>query len=228
MALRVRSLTIFQVVEEGHVATVGVYTLHPAVERLVEVIEVVLSETVVVARLGSMFISHALDPAVVLAKGLGEVVTKSIESTAEVACTSADVVRYVPAVVRLIAVGAFLGGNLHEALLPVLANGGGVTARLLHGDSGEENVGDMVVGGGLLEGPEVGTTGFEGVAFPGEDGFEFLGDHLVDGEVLWAPATALIFFDATVEPKDGPIGTTRFGGLGCGGGGGGRSGGISW
>lgn len=226
MALRVRLSAIFQVEEDAHVASVGVDTLQPAVERLVEVIEVVLSETGgrVGGRLGSLVISHAFGPAVVLAKGLGEVVTKLIENTAEVACTSADVERYFLAGVRCFVVGALIGGNLHEALLPIFASDSGVAAGLLHGDSGEENGGDMVVVGGLFEGPEVGTTGFVGVAFPGEDSFEVFGDHLVDGEVGWAPATVPILFDATVEPIDGPIGTSRGGGVGCGG----RSGGISW
>jgi hypothetical protein len=178
----------------------------------VEVIEVVLSEAVALrAGAGSVVISHALAPAVVLAKGLGEVVTNAIESVAEVACTSVDVVVGVPATFRGIAIGALVGGDLHKALLAVAADDTRVAGGLLHGDGGEENGWEIVLAGGLAEGIEVGTTGAIGVAGPGEDGAEVLGDHLVDREVGWAPATIL---DATVEPIDGAIGTTRGGRIG--------------
>ena len=65
-------LAVLQVEEDAHVAIVGVDTLHPAVECLVEIIEVVLSEAAaLVACAGSLFVSHAFGPAVVSAKGLG-------------------------------------------------------------------------------------------------------------------------------------------------------------
>jgi len=61
-------LASVQVEEDAHATLTGVDTLHPAVERLVEVIEVVLSEAVALgAGAGSVVISHALKPAVVLA-----------------------------------------------------------------------------------------------------------------------------------------------------------------
>jgi len=181
----------------------------------VEVIEVVLSEAVALgACAGSVCISHALEPAVVLAKGLGKVTTNAIQSIAEVACTSADVVPGVPASVRGIAVGALFGGDLHKALLAVGADDPGVAGGLLHGDGGEENSGDIVLVGGLVEGVEVGTAVAVRVAVPGEDSAEVLGDHLVDGEVGWAPTTVL---DATVEPLDGAIGTGGGARVGCGG-----------
>ncbi len=85
----------------------------------------------------------------------------------------------------------------------------------MHGDGGEEDGGDFVVVGGLIEGVEVGTAVGVGVARPGEDSVELLSDHIVGGEVGWAPATVL---DATVEPMDGTIGTAVSGGVGCGGG----------
>lgn len=70
---RVRGhLAILQVEEDAHVAIVGVDTLHPAVECLVEIIKVVLSEAAALAACaGSVFVSHAFFPAVVSAKGLG-------------------------------------------------------------------------------------------------------------------------------------------------------------
>ena len=84
----------------------------------------------------------------------------------------------------------------------------------MHGDGGEENGGDMVCAGGLLESLEVGLAGAEGVARLGQGGFEVLGDHIVHSEAGWAPATVL---DATIEPIDATIGTARGGGVGCGG-----------
>ena len=177
-----------------------------------EVIEVVLSEASALGpRTGSVAIRHALEPAVVLAKGLGEVATNAIESVSEVACTSADVVIGVPATIRGITTGAFVGGDLHKTLLAVSADNARVAGGLLHGNGGEENGGDVVLAGGLVEGVEMGTARAVGVAGPGEDGAEILGDHLVDGEVRWAPTTVL---DATVEPTDGAIGTARGGGVG--------------
>lgn len=96
-----RSFTSVQVEEDAHasvgvvvvIGVVGVNTLHPAVEYLVEVIEVVLSVALVVAaRAGCVVVSHAFEPAVVCANGLKEVAIKPIKCAAEVFCTSVNVV----------------------------------------------------------------------------------------------------------------------------------------
>lgn len=110
---------------------------------------------------------------------------------------------------------ALVRGDLHKALLAVGADDVGVAGGLLHGDGGEENGGDIVRAGGLVEGVDEGSAGAVGVARLGEDIVEVLRDHRASGEEGWSPATIL---DATVEPVDGTIGTARSGGVGCGGG----------
>ena len=190
-----------------------VNTLHPAVECLVEVIEVVLSEAAAfVARVGCVVVSHTLVPAVVHAKGLGEVAINTIESVAEVLCTSVNVEIRVLAIYRGI---TLVGGDLHKTLLAVGTGGAGVAGGLLHSDRGEENDGDIVSRGGLFKGVEVASAGVVGVVRPVEDGVECLILHIADGEAGWAPASTGL--DATVEPIDGTIGTARGGGIGCGG-----------
>ena len=92
-----------------------------------EVIEVVLSEAAALrACAGSVGISHAFKPAIVLAKGLGEVATNAIKCVAEVACTSIDIEPGVPTTIGGIAASAFIGGDLHESLLAVAADDVGV------------------------------------------------------------------------------------------------------
>jgi len=81
----------------------------------------------------------------------------------------------------------------------------------LHGDGGEENGGELVLVGGLVEGIKVGTAGVVGVAGLREDVVEVPGDHLVDGEVGRTPSTVL---DTTVEPIDRAIRTSVFVGVG--------------
>src|SRR5882757_9534644 len=114
MALRVRFLAVARVVEDNHAALAGIDALHPTIERLMEIVEVVLGIAITLGgRTGSIIISHALSPAVVHANGLGEAVTNTIEGATKVACTGADVVPGIPAAIGGIAVGTLVGGDLH-------------------------------------------------------------------------------------------------------------------
>jgi len=86
-----------------------------------------LSEAVALrACAGSVGISHAFKPAIVIAKGLGEIATNAIKCVAEVACTSVDIEPGVPATIGGIAASALVGGDLHESLLAVTADDIGV------------------------------------------------------------------------------------------------------
>lgn len=159
----------------------GVDSLQPAVAHLVEIVEVVLGEAVaLIAGAGSVGNSHTLSPAIVLAKGLGEVATKAIEGGAEVLCTSVNIEIGVPAAVGRMAAIALVGRDLHEALLAVSANRVLVTGGLLHSDGGEENGGKVVLTGGLVEGVEVGPAGAVGITRLGKDVVEVLGDQIID------------------------------------------------
>ena len=205
-------LASVQIEEDAHALRAGVDALQPAVERLVKVVEVVLSEAATLAaRAGSVCVFHANKPAVVLAHGLWEVATTAIKGGSEVACTDIDVGPGIPAAVRSIAAGTFVGSDLHEPLLAIAADYVGIAGGLLHGNSGEENGWDVVLAGGPVEGIKVRTAGVVGVAGLGEDVAEVLGDHLVDREVGRIPATAV---DTTVEPTDRAIGAARLGGIG--------------
>lgn len=137
MALCGRSFACVQIEEDAHlqVLRTGVDALYPAVECLVEVVEVVLSEAPALGeRAGGFILSHANKPAVVLANGLWEVAITFIDGGTEVACTDIDVGIRLQTLVGSIAVGALLSSDLHEPLLLIAADFVGIAGGLLHGN----------------------------------------------------------------------------------------------
>ena len=138
-------VTLIQIEEGAHALCTGINALQPAVERLVEVVEVLLSEALVFRHVRNAIFSHADKPAVVLANGQWEVATTSIEGCTEVVCTNIDVGPGLHTSVRDITAGALFGSNLHEPLLGIVADGAGVAGGLLHSDRSDENGRDAVL-----------------------------------------------------------------------------------
>lgn len=106
--------------------------MHPTIEELGEVVEVVLPETVaLVTSTGGIVIRHADSPAVVRSDRSEDIAAVVINHVGEELGRSADIVVDIPAVVSSFTVGRC---NLHQTCFSTTTGDPRLACGLLHGE----------------------------------------------------------------------------------------------
>lgn len=189
---------------------VSVASLHPSIEELVRVVQVVLATAAArVTSSGGPVDGKSLRPTVVLSDGLKNRATKLVDSVREILHGGVHVVRDVLAVATR-STSTFVLGDLEHALLSSAAGDRGVARRLLHGDRGNEDGRDAVLLGDLVELVDVGSTGLEGGIALSDDLSEIGVLKLAEGDERRGPSSAL---ETAGEPRLLSVGSAVVGRL---------------
>jgi len=186
--------------------------LAPAVEELVQVVEVVLASAATgPSGSGGFTVGQTRMPAIVPADSEDDVSAAFVEGLPEVTSAGADIEVWVPAV-AIWSTTAFFNGQLHESLFTASTYGVLSARTFLHGKRGEKNGGNAELIAIGLEQPDEGSTVTERTSWLGNGPTELDCVEVGDGKIGRVPSSAV---DTTVQPADGTVGTRCCGNLAC-------------
>jgi len=129
---------------------VGILALHPAIDELVNVVEVVLASATLLRYARSIGVSHAKPPAVITPNGSNYITAVLLQEIRKECSCGPDVVVDVLAIV-IGGVFALFRGNLHETLLTSTTDGIWVAIALLHRERCEYDLRDSMFRSVLFE-----------------------------------------------------------------------------
>jgi len=208
---KTRLMADVQVVVRAEVARIRVDTLHPAVEELVQVVEVVLAPAALgMSSCRSLAVGEALAPAIIGTNSLEHISATGLDLSSQVARSFINVEGGIPAVTTRSATALVLG-DLHETLLSTAANRILVASRLLHHDGRDHNRQEIVFVRCTVDESAVLFAGLEDAVGVCELVVEILVYQVVDSNEWWGPPAAL---DTAIEPFLRAVGTSIVGGLG--------------
>jgi len=138
---KAQRLTAIEVEVLAEIHGICVDVEEPTVDRLIEVVKVVLRAAVCVLHTGSVFDGHTQHPTVVRTKSQEETTTVGSELIREILGTSHDVVTDILAVPTG-SIPTLVTGQLHETLLAITTDGGRIAATLLESDRSQKDGGE--------------------------------------------------------------------------------------
>jgi len=194
--------TIVEIEIFAQTVRVCIDVLAPAIEKLVDIVKVVLASTAIGMPSGSsVFKGQTTSPAIVTSDSKRKIATVIVQKALEKLGTSPDVEFGIPAVSTWSSATLVLG-NLHETLLSASANSGWVTRTLLQGKSGDQDVRNPVLVRILGEHPVEFVACLEGTTFVLQCLGQWNIDDIVNTNIRWIPSTIV---DSTVQPIETSI-----------------------
>jgi len=184
---------------------VGVDTLHPSIEQLVDVVKVVLALAALAptSASGGFFCEFTI-PSVVATGGKDEIAISSLDTAGEITSASANVEFGVAA--RLIAASfALVSGDLHQTLLSAITDSPRSARTLLHGDGCKHDSWDTGLPSEPIEEVDVFAAVLEWAVGHGESLVKGLVDNIAHVDVGRVPSstinTAVQVVDVSVRPR---------------------------
>jgi hypothetical protein len=207
----IRGTADIQVEVLSELNAVGINVLHPSVEELVDIVQVVLTSAASTRSGGrGVSVSHASEPPIVVADEENEVSAAAVELGLYELGSKLGVGGGVVARTVSSSIGALVFAELEKADFTSSTSLLRVAARLLGCECREKDIGDTFSLSNGFEGVEETGASLEGGVGILEGDVERSVDNIVEGESRGRPASSIV--DAAVEPVEGAIWTGSFGG----------------